>query len=140
MASFKSTIKLNTIRPNKMKVSKNEILLIYNSSYLHDRETLAYAKSLKNHELKEFDLQNNSLNETQLNQITKRMDVKPNELINTKSTKYLRYYFDTDLTQKSTLKVLKRNPGMIKTPIAVYNDHAEFIKTPYEFIRKDMAM
>ena len=123
-----------------MKVAKNEMLLIYNSSFMQDREALAYAKSLKNHKLKEFDLQHNSLTGTQLNQISKQLDVKPKELIDTKSPKYLRYYFNMDLTPKSTLKALNQNPGMIKTPIAVYNDHAEFIKTPYDFIGKDMTM
>lgn len=123
-----------------MKVTKSEILLIYNSSSIQDRAALAYAKSLKNHDLRGFDLQKNAMTETQLKQIAKLLAVKPKELIDTKSAKYLRYFLNTELSQKGILKVLKQNPGMIKTPIAVYNDHAQFISTPYEFIKSDMAV
>jgi len=123
-----------------MKVSKDEILLIYNSNQLKDRKALVYAKSFQNHSVKEFDVQNNSLTESQLRQLSKRLDIDPVKLVDTQSTKYLRYFSDSDLSSKGTLKVLKKNPRMIKTPIAIYANGAEFINSPNEFIKKDMNL
>jgi len=123
-----------------MKVSKDEILLIYNSNQLKDRKALVYAKSFQNHSVKEFDVQNNSLTESQLRQLSKRLEIDPVKLVDTQSTKYLRYFSDSDLSNKGTLKVLKKNPRMIKTPIAIYANGAEFINSPNEFIKKDMNL
>jgi arsenate reductase len=123
-----------------MKVSKKEILLIYNSGQLSDRKAFSYAKSMKNHEIREIDLLKNSLTETQLKQIINKLEIKPDELIDTESPKYLRYFSSTDLTPKSILKVLKQNPGMIKTPIALFYDHAVFVKSPSDILEGHMAV
>ncbi|NJN28433.1 MAG: hypothetical protein HC819_21910 [Cyclobacteriaceae bacterium] len=123
-----------------MNVEKNEILLIYNSSLLIDRQAYAYAKSLKNHNLKSIDLKHDRLTETQIMELTQKLDIEPQELIDTQSSEYLRYFSNTELTDNSTLKALKQNPMIMKTPIAVYSDRAEFVKTPYEFIKKDMVV
>jgi arsenate reductase-like glutaredoxin family protein len=120
-----------------MNVAKKELLLIYNSAQIKDREAYAYAKSLKDHKLKKIDLKNDSLTSTQLKQITQYLDVTPNELVDRKSPKYLKYFSGTSMSDKNTLKALKQNPGMIKTPIAVYHDSADFISTPYEFIKQE---
>jgi arsenate reductase-like glutaredoxin family protein len=123
-----------------MNVKKNELLLIYNSALLMDRQAFAYAKSLKDHQLKDIDLKQDQLTETQIMQLAQKMGIEPDELIDKKSAHYLKYYSTTDLTESSTLKALRQNPGMMKTPIAVYHDHAEIIGTPYEFIKNDMDM
>jgi len=123
-----------------MNVSKNEILLIYNSTQLQDRKALAYAKSVKDFDVKEIDLHNNRLTESQLKQLSQQLEVDPKELVDTQSTKFLRYFTQSDLSNKSTLKVLKKNPTMLKTPIAIYDDHADFIGSPNEFIKKEMQV
>lgn len=121
-----------------MNVEKNEILLIYNSGLLIDRQAFAYAKSLKDHQMKDIDLNQDQLTETQIKELSQKMGIEPKELIDKQSTEYLKYFSTTELTDNSTLKALKQNPAMMKTPIAIYHDRAEFVGTPYEFIKKDM--
>jgi arsenate reductase-like glutaredoxin family protein len=121
-----------------MKVSNNELILIYNSSNLHDRETVAFAKSLKHHEVKAIDVQKSLLTETQLMSIANKLEVEPEDLIDRQSTFYLRYYFDAELSQKEALKVLKQNPAMINTPIVLYKGGADFVGTNYDFANKDL--
>lgn len=122
-----------------MKASKNELILIYNSGNIQDRKALAYAISLKRRKIKAFDVQHNSLTETQLKSIANSMEVPPEELLDKHSTKYLKYFVDTDLSQKEVLKALKQNPAMLNTPIVVHEKGADFVDNFYQLVQKDLT-
>jgi arsenate reductase-like glutaredoxin family protein len=119
-----------------MRVSKNQILLIYNSSDIQDREALAYARSVSDKELKTIDVQYNPLTQSQLKSIASKLNIEPELLVDKESSKYLKYYFNTDLSPKEILKTLKHNPSMINTPIVVFNKGAEFVDESFDFSRK----
>ncbi len=121
-----------------MKVTKNEILFIYNSSNIQDRQALAYALSLKWQKVKTIDVQNNTLTQTQLKSIANTMDKSPEDLIDKNSTKYLRYFFNSDLSQKEILKTLQANPSMLNTPIMLKEDGGMFVDNFYQLTEKDL--
>ena len=121
-----------------MKVAKNEILFIYNSSNIQDRQALAYALSLKWQKVKTIDVQNNTLTQTQLKSIANTMDKNPEDLIDKNSTKYLRYFFNSDLSQKEILKTLQANPSMLNTPIMLKEDGGMFVDNFYQLTEKDL--
>ncbi|GJM30158.1 MAG: hypothetical protein DHS20C17_27930 [Cyclobacteriaceae bacterium] len=122
-----------------MQIAKNEILFIYNSSDLQDRQALGYAKSLPDHIIKEVDLQRNKFTELQVQQIAEMLDVHPAGLIDEKSDIYKKTYSDVELTRKGALKAMASKPQLMKTPIALYNDNARAIESPFEVIKWQMA-
>jgi arsenate reductase-like glutaredoxin family protein len=122
-----------------MKVAENEILLIYNSKHIQDRSALGYAKSLKNHSIKEYDTQFKSLTELQLVDIIQSLDIEAAELIDRKSETYIKEYSEVDLDDKGILKALRAHPEIIKTPIAIFKDKAKFLDSSYELIMQDMV-
>jgi predicted GNAT family acetyltransferase/arsenate reductase-like glutaredoxin family protein len=121
-----------------MQISKNEILFIYNSNDLQDRQALGYARSLPNHKIKEVDLQKDSFSETQIKQIADMLEIEPVSLVNSKSDIYKRTYSDVELTGSGALKAMASKPELMKTPIALYNDQAVPIDSPYQLIKQDL--
>jgi len=124
---------------DQMQIREHEILFIYNSNDIKDRKALGYVKSLKHLHIKEFDLYEDDFSEFQIEEIIQRLNIQPSELINKNSKLYLEKYSDKELGHKDILKVLSQKPEMIKTPIALYHDHARFVGTGYEFIKEDMV-
>jgi len=122
-----------------MQISKNEILFIYNSNDLNDRQALGYAKSLPNHKVKEFDLQKNKFTELQVEQVAHMLEVDPVSLIDNRSDVYKKTYSEVDLTRNDALKAMACKPELIKTPIAVYNDQAKPINSPFQMMEWEMA-
>ena len=106
-----------------MKATKNEIIFIYNSSNIQERQALAYALSLKQRKIKS---------------IANSLDKSPEELIDKNSTKYLRYFINTDLSPKEILKALQTNPSMLTTPIMLKEDGGEIVDDFYQLVEKDL--
>jgi len=121
-----------------MQISKNEILFIYNSNDLQDRQALGYAKSLPNHKIKEVDLQKDSFTETQIKQIADMLQVEPVSLLDPNSDLYKSDYSKVKLSRSGALKVMAARPELIKTPIALYNDRAVPIGSPYQLVKQDL--
>lgn len=121
-----------------MHISKNEILFIYNSKDLQDRQALGYAKSLPNHKVKEIDLQKDKFTELQVEQIAEMLEVDPVSLIDHNSDTYQKTYSSVELTRSGALKAMASKPELMKTPIALYNDQAEPIDTPYQIVKWDI--
>lgn len=121
-----------------MKIEENEILLIYNSNDIQDRQALAYAKSLDGYKVKEYDVINHQFTSLHLEEIIQMLQINPSEIINKNSDEYQNKYLDSKLERADVLKALENNPSLIKTPIAIYNDKARFVGNSFEFIKKDM--
>jgi len=123
----------------RMQLSPKEILFIYNSNDLQDRQALGYAKSLPDHKIKEVDLQKDSFTELQVKQIADMLQVEPVSLIDKKSQTYQKSYAEVELTRSGALKAMASKPELIQTPIAVYYDQAKPVRSPYEMLKQDLA-
>jgi len=121
-----------------MKVVKNEIFLIYNSKIIRDRETLAYAKALKSYVIKDLDITKDFLTQMQLAEIAQKLNVTMRGLLDKKSASENTNLLH--LSEDDLFKVLKNNPDLLRTPIAIYPDKAAFIGSPYDFVNKDMDL
>ncbi len=109
-----------------------EVRLVYNSKVLQDRMALAYAKSLKNHVVKEWDLTYEKLTPLQIKELAEKLGTTPGELMINDAP------VDADaMDSQDTLTYLSQNPDLIKTPVAVYASHAEFA-SPYALIKQEM--
>lgn len=122
-----------------MNIDKKELLFIYNSQKNSDRTALSYAEAIKEYKLKEFDISKDFFTELQLKEIASILKVQPKEMIDTTSDIYHDKYAKSSLSETDLLTVLKHEPSMMRTPIALYHDRGEFVTSPYGFIKKDLA-
>lgn len=118
-----------------MKVSENEILFIYDSSDMQQREGLAYAKSMRHFEVKEMDVRKDKMTQLQLSKLAKSLNVSNKELMRRDNASHFGDVMDLD--GHDFLDYLSSNLYMLKTPIVVYHDHAKFIGSQYELIKED---
>lgn len=121
-----------------MTVEKKEILFIYNSAMQDDRVALGYTKALKDFVIKEFDIKKEAFTETQLKEIATRLLVKPADLIDRESDIYVDKYAGSQLKETDVLVALKHEPDLMRTPIAIYHERAEFVHSKYDFISRGM--
>jgi len=121
-----------------MKVKSNVILFFYDSKDLQDRQALGYAKSLKDHLIKEFDVRKDSISSLNLELLIDDYDLELDEIIDKDSKVYSEHLKNSDLDRKGKLDVITKNPSVVKTPIAFYRDTAELTGSPYDFISKDL--
>lgn len=122
-----------------MEVKPNEILFIYNSNQHLDKKGLGYVHSLKHYKVKDIDISQDSLTEQQYAELALKMNIEPGDLADKKSSKYKENLDASDLSKEDILIALKNNPNLVKTPIVVYHDRAEFVGSGYQFVRQDMA-
>ncbi len=111
---------------------KFELKLYYNSKYPNDRQTLAYAKSINKFIINEFDISKVKLSETQLTQLADRLKIEVTDLMFNEN----RYEF----SKEDTLKAIRSNMDLLKTPIFSSQYEATFIGSSYDLIKVGMAM
>ncbi len=121
-----------------MKTANNELILFYNSNDPQDRAILGYAKSVKDHVVKEIDVQTFTFTKTQLKLISHMLDTPLEELVDKKSKTYLQNYKEANLTEEGLLTALRQNSDLLTTPIALYNDQGEVISSSYDLIKEGM--
>jgi arsenate reductase-like glutaredoxin family protein len=121
-----------------MKIAKNEILFIYNSQDLSDRQALGYISCLPNWKIKEVDLDKESFTELQIKQLADMLNVEPKEIVDQSSDLYKKMYASASLSEKDMIKALSQSPKLIKTPIAVFHNQAKSLGSPYQVVKWDM--
>lgn len=122
-----------------MTIRDNEMMFIFNSGVQTDRVALGYAKAVKGYVLKERDTRKERFTETQLKGIANKLGVTPVDLIEKKSELYKEKYRDADLDEHDVLMLIKQEPEILRTPIVLYHDYAEFVDSKYEFVKRGMA-
>ncbi len=121
-----------------MKVSKNELLLIYDSENHEDKKALGYAQSLQHHKLKEKDIRKEPLTDTQVEEIIEALGIAPEDIMDKQSEIYQKEYAHVSLERYDILTAVSKNPELMRTPIAIREHTAKFVGTSYEFIKEDM--
>jgi arsenate reductase-like glutaredoxin family protein len=116
------------------------MIFIYNADKFRDREALGYAKSIKDYSVKEIDVSSDQITEQQFLDLTYRLKIPPVDLFDTQSDPYKKNFKGVKLTKEDIVKAVKRTPSLLKTPIAVYQDTAYFVKSPYDFVKKGMKV
>lgn len=121
-----------------MKIAENEILFIYNSQKLSDRQALGFINCLPRWKIKEVDLAKERLTELQLHQLADMLNVQPKEIVDKSSDLYKKMYSGANLSGQDTITALSQNPELTKTPIAVFHNHAKNLGSPYQVVKWDM--
>lgn len=122
----------------EIQIMDNELLFIYNSRSANDRIALGYIKPVNTYVVKEFDIQNDALTETQLKEIANRLKVPTQELIDKNSDVYKDKFADANFEEEDLLVALKQEPDLMRTPIVLFRDGGEFVESKFDFMKKDM--
>ena len=117
----------------ELAVSEYEILLIYNPNSPTGSQTLGYAKG-EGYPLRDVDILKHQFTGTQLEELAERLNVNIDGLVN-KDHPDFKNYKDDDFSDDDWIKILRKNPQLIKEPIAIRGHQAMFVKTPSDLSR-----
>lgn len=122
-----------------METNNKEFKLYYKSNHKNDREAYGYAQTL-DVPVNEQDLSKNNLTQTQIAELADAMNIKLVELIDKNSEMYMNELQDKSFEDEELLKLMTRNPELIKTPIAKIGKHTYFVKSKFDLIPKDLEI
>ncbi len=117
-----------------MKSHKREIVLYYNPESSSGKMTAAYARSLS-HIVILYSFKDAPATETYWRGIVEMLDMHPKEMLDKSKPYYQKEIRGKDFDDEGWLYVLKRNPDLIKYPIAIRGNQAVFCHTPTAILK-----
>jgi len=117
-----------------MKTNEREIQIYYNPENSSDRKCVAHAKSMAQH-IKAFAFDKTPSSITSWRQILKNLECHPKELMDKSKPYYQEHIRGRDFTMNGWLDIVARNPGLIKSPIAMRGSRAILCKQPTDIYR-----
>lgn len=106
-----------------MRTHDREIMLYYNPDNDSDRKVVAHAHGMTRH-LKTFAFGQTPSTTTSWKTILKALDVHPKDLMNKAHPYYQANIRGREFNTEGWLNVLRRNPEILKAPIAVRGNKA----------------
>ena len=117
-----------------MHTHSREIQIYYNSESPSDRRCVAHARSMGT-KVKEYDFAKTPSNTTSWRQIVKNLDVHPKDLLDKSHPYYQQHIKGRDFNMTGWLEILKRNPFLLRAPIAMRGGKAVFCQQPTDIYR-----
>ena len=117
-----------------MKTNKREILIYYNPDSRSDRQTVAYAKSLAKY-VRTYAYGQTPSTETSWKIIIQALKIHPKDLLNKTHPYYQDHIKGRDFDDESWVKILRFNPEIIRSPIAMRGKKAIMCTTPTDIYR-----
>ena len=112
-----------------MRTHHREMLIYYNADSSADRKTVAHAQGLVSH-LKTYTFGKSPSTGMSWQQILKRLDLHPKEIMNKANPYYQEHIRGREFDKESWLKIIKYNPELIKAPIAIRGNRAVLCTNP----------
>ena len=117
-----------------MKTHQREILIYYHPEERSDRQTLAVAKSVSSH-VRSYAYGQTPSTETSWKSIMQALDCHPKDLLNKAHPYYQSHIKGREFDDASWVKILRFNPDIIKSPIAMRGRKAVVCTTPSDVYR-----
>ncbi len=113
------------------KIHDHETVLIFNKSSRKGKQTLAYLIGLTPN-VRQVDTQKDSVSPSYWKEILKRLELHPKEVMDKSLPYYQEHIRGRDFDSESWLKVLSKNPQLLRSPIVITGDRAVLIDNPSE--------
>ncbi|MBQ0786450.1 MAG: hypothetical protein KBT69_03055 [Oceanihabitans sp.] len=115
---------------------KNMIKLYYSSNSSIGKQTLAYVTTSKK-EILAIDLSKTKLTGTQWMEITEALNTSLSSLVNQNHPDFTKNYGEKEihLSNEDWIKVLNKNPEVLKGSILMVNNSFYLLETPTAFIK-----
>ena len=118
----------------EIATSKNQITLFYNSKSVRAKQTLVYAKA-EGLAILEIDLLKTKLTGTQIIELADRLHMNVVDLVNQEHPTYQSKFQFHDLSTNDWIKMIQKNPEIMKQPIALRGEITILIETPTDIIK-----
>ena len=118
----------------EIATSNRQITLFYNSNSSRAKKTLAYAEA-EGLEIHTIDILKTSITGTQIAELADRLGLEIKDLINQEHPSYKIKFEYHDLSSEDWIKMIKKNPEILKQPIALRGDKTILVETPTDIIK-----
>ncbi|HEA23319.1 hypothetical protein LCGC14_1093950 [marine sediment metagenome] len=119
---------------SELATSTREIILFYNPNRDSAKQTLGYAKG-EGFPVRDVDILKNGFTGIQLEELADLLQVKIEGLVNKNHPDYEEHYKNVDFDDNDWIKILRKNPELIREPIAIRGKKAMFVETPSDLSR-----
>lgn len=117
-----------------MRTHSREILIYYNPESRSHRMTVAHATSLVPH-LKSYSFSQAPSTGTSWQQILVALDTDPKNLLNKAHPYYREHIRGREFDEECWVKIIQKNPDMLKAPIAIRGSRAILCLTPTDIYK-----
>jgi arsenate reductase (glutaredoxin) len=117
-----------------MKTNPREILIYYNPTSSSDRKTVAYAKSISPF-IKSYAHSSANCTSTIWHQLLIQLNMDAKSLFNKALPEYQQKLKGCEFDEEGWLNVLKRNPHLMRAPIAIRGNRAILCESPTDILR-----
>lgn len=117
-----------------MKTHGREILIFYHADSAADRKTLANAMTMSKH-IKAFDFAKASTSGMSWFNILEDLAIHPKDLLNKAHPYYKEHIKGKEFDDEGWIKVLAKNPDLIKFPIAIRGSRKLVCQNPSDILQ-----
>ena len=117
-----------------MKTNPREILVYYNPKSSSDRKTVAYAQTMSTH-VRAYSHDQANCTSTQWQSILHKLDLEPKKLFNKAHPEYQSNLRGKEFDDEGWLAVIKNNPTLLRSPIAIKGNKAVMCDSPTDILR-----
>ncbi|ARV06303.1 hypothetical protein BTO04_06120 [Polaribacter sp. SA4-10] len=118
----------------EIATSEKQITLFYHSKSVRAKKTLAYAKA-EGLPILEIDLLKNKITGTQVIELANRLNLNVSDLVNQEHSSYKSNFEHHDFSTNDWIKMIQKNPEIMKQPIALRGDITILVETPSDIIK-----
>ena len=118
----------------EIATSNRQITLFCNSNSSRAKQTLAYAKA-EGLPILQIDMLKTPLTGTQIAELAGRLNIEVKDLVNQEHHAYTHKFEQHDFSSEDWIKMIKKNPDIMKQPIALRGDKTILVDTPTDIIK-----
>ena len=118
----------------EIATSNRQITLYYNAESSIGKQALAYAKA-EGLPMLPIDILKTPLTGTQIAELAKRLGIEVKDLVNQEHPAYLSKFEKHKMSPEDWIKMIRKNPEIMKQPIALRGDLTILVETPSDMIK-----
>ena len=118
----------------EIATSDRQITLYCNAESRRAKQTLAYAKA-EGLPILEVDILKTPLTGTQIEELAVRLGMKIKDLVNQEDPSYELKFEHHDFSSDDWIKMIRKNPEIMKQPIALRGDKTILVETPTDIFK-----
>ena len=118
----------------EIATSERQITLFYHSRSNRAKQTLAYARA-EGLPILQIDILKTPLTGTQIAELVDRLGMEIKDLVNQEHPAYTKHFEHHDFSEEDWIKMIKKNPQIMKQPIALRGKLTILVETPTDIIK-----
>jgi arsenate reductase len=118
----------------EIATSERQITLFYSSNSVRAKQALAYAKA-EGLAIQAIDILKTPLTGTQIAELAKRLGLEIKDLVNQEHPAYISKFEPHELSSEDWIKMIKKNPNIMKQPIALRGNQTILVETPTDILK-----